>query len=314
MFTPNLYLIYSLIFIAVVLFIEGLYFLYSSTHGRHKAINTRLKLMAEGHSGQELLKLLRRERTISLPFLHELEHLLLQSGINIPFYRFFTYILLLCAIAIGATYVLLLQVFPAIMAGILVFVTVCLALMVKRKVRLRTLAQQLPNAIDIVVRSLRAGHPVPASLSMVAREMADPIGTEFGIVVDEMTYGLDLNQALHNLADRVGLPDMQFLTVSVSIQSNVGGNLAEVLGNLSRVIRSRHTMKLKIKALSAEGRFTAGLLTILPPVLYLILSTVNSTYFEGIIQDPLFYPIAYTGLGLYLLGSYTMYRMVNFRI
>jgi tight adherence protein B len=164
------------------------------------------------------------------------------------------------------------------------------------------------------VRSLRAGHPVSTAITMVAREMRDPIATEFGLVVDEMTYGLNLDDALSNMARRVGLNDLRFLVVAVMIQMQVGGNLAEVLNSLSRVIRERATMRAKIRALSAEGRFSASLLSVLPFILIGVITLVRPTYYAGVSPDPFFWPILWVGFGLMVLGIMVMYRMVNFRV
>jgi tight adherence protein B len=173
---------------------------------------------------------------------------------------------------------------------------------------------QLPDAIDIVVRSLRAGHPVSTSISMVAREMRDPIATEFGLVVDEMTYGLNLDVALSNLARRVGLSDLRFLVVAVMIQTQVGGNLAEILSGLSRVIRERAKMRAKIRALSAEGRFSAGLLSILPFALAGVINLLTPTFYSAVSNDPVFWPILGFGCFLMVVGVLVMYRLVNFRV
>ena len=132
-----------------------------------------------------------------------------------------------------------------------------------RNRRKAAFSTQLPDALDVVVRSLRSGHPVPTALTLVGREMPDPIGTEFGLTTDELTYGIDLPRALQNLSARVGVPDMSLLVTAVSLQSSAGGNLGEVLENLSRILRDRFQLKRKVRSLSAEGRFSAYGLTIL---------------------------------------------------
>ena len=121
---------------------------------------------------------------------------------------------------------------------------------------------QFPDAIDIIVRSLRAGHPVPTAINMVSREMSDPIGSEFGIVTDEITYGADLETAMRNLYFRVGTDDLPLFVTAVAIQGSTGGNLGEILQNLSGVIRQRFKMRRKIRALAAEGRASALILSV----------------------------------------------------
>ena len=187
-------------------------------------------------------------------------------------------------------------------------------LMLSRRSRMKQLVQQLPDAIDIVVRSLRAGHPISTSIAMVAREMRDPIATEFGLVVDEMTYGLNLDDALSNMARRVGVSDLRFLVVAVMIQMQVGGNLAEVLNSLSRVIRERTRMRAKVRALSAEGRLSAGILSVLPFIMIGAITLLRPGYYSDVAADPIFWPVLGVGFFLMVLGIITMYRMVNFRV
>src|SRR3546814_6448534 len=123
---------------------------------------------------------------------------------------------------------------------------------------------QFPISLYIFVRGLRSGHPIPAALDLLTKEMDDPIGSEFGIVSDEIAFGLDLREALARMAERWGLPDMHMFVVSVSVQTETGGNLAEILENLSQVIRDRASMFMKVRALSSDGRMTAIILTALP--------------------------------------------------
>jgi tight adherence protein B len=138
---------------------------------------------------------------------------------------------------------------------------------------------QFPDGIDIIVRSLRAGHPVPVAVQMVGREMPDPIGSEFGMVSDEITYGADLETAMRNLYFRVGQDDLPLFVTAVAIQGSTGGNLSEILGNLSAVIRQRFKMRRKIKALAAEGRFSAFILSGLPIAMFLVLQLMAPDFY-----------------------------------
>ena len=132
----------------------------------------------------------------------------------------------------------------------------------------KKMQEQFPVALDVFVRGLRAGHPIAAALDLLTVEMPDPIGSQFGIAVDEVTYGAELRDALQNMAERWDMEDMRMFVVSLSVQNETGGNLAEILENLSRVIRERHAMMMKVRALSSEGRMTATMLTD-PPDLHL---------------------------------------------
>jgi tight adherence protein B len=168
--------------------------------------------------------------------------------------------------------------------------------------------------MDIIVRSLRAGHPVPVAVGLVAQEMPDPIGTEFGIAADEITYGADVETAMRNLYFRVGQEDLPLFVTAVSIQGSTGGNLSEILSNLSSVIRQRFKMRRKIKALAAEGKFSALFLSGLPIVIFFLLQLVAPDFYANIMNQYL------TKMGLSIagvwmfLGNIVMYKMCNFRI
>src|SRR5262249_36472663 len=145
---------------------------------------------------------------------------------------------------------------------------------------------RLPGAADILVRSLRAGHPVASAVRLVARDLPDPIGTEFGIVADEMTYGLDLETAMDNLGSRVGQKDLSLIVIATRIQTSTGGNLAEILSTMSKVVRESLKLRMKVKALSAEGRCSAFVLSILPFALFGVLSVVSPRFYGDIWDEP----------------------------
>ncbi len=167
----------------------------------------------------------------------------------------------------------------------------------------------------MIVRSLRAGHPVPIAITMVAREMQDPIGSEFGIVVDEITYGADLETALRNLYFRIGQDDLPLFVTAVAIQGSTGGNLGEILENLSGVIRQRFKMRRKIRALAAEGRASAMILSSLPIAMFLIIQIVAPDFYASVWDMRTSPRQALLAAGAWMgLGNLIMYRLVNFRI
>lgn len=180
--------------------------------------------------------------------------------------------------------------------------------------RRKKMQEQFPVALDIFVRGLRAGHPVSAALQLLTDEMTDPIGSEFGLVVDEVTYGADLRDALQNLADRWGLEDIHMFVVSLSIQAETGGNLAEILENLAQVIRERASMMMKVRALSSEGRMTAMILTGLPIFAFTGLFLLNPGFYLDVAQERAFvigYGVLIT---LYAIGFYTIRRMIDLKV
>jgi tight adherence protein B len=182
-----------------------------------------------------------------------------------------------------------------------------------RKQRIKKLSAQLPDALDLMVRSLRAGHPMNSALTLVAKEMSDPIGSEIGIVVDEMTYGLGFREALENLRSRIPAPDLHYFVVTINIQSGTGGNLAEVLENLSNVIRARYQMFAKIRALSAEGRISATILSIIPFLVLAAVWVTTPNYYASVIDDPALPVIAGIAMGMLLIAIAAMWKMVNFK-
>jgi tight adherence protein B len=161
---------------------------------------------------------------------------------------------------------------------------------------------------------LRAGHPVPIAVSMVSREMPDPIGSEFGIVADEVTYGADLETAMRNLYFRVGQDDLPLFVTAVAIQGTTGGNLGEILQNLSAVIRQRFKMRRKVKALAAEGRMSALMLSSLPIGVFFVIHFISPDFYGSVWQFDLTKMVLAGAVSWMLLGNFAMYRLVNFRI
>jgi tight adherence protein B len=314
-----LYLIYMLAAASLILAIEALYASFAGRRARVGTINRRLKHLAEEAPAEQTLQGLLRERglTESGDFAFGaiwLNRLYTQSGITgnpLAFAAMF--------LAAGLVLGLLLRILvgmPLLLAALFaLFVALALPLLVLRRSRNKRIARfaaQLPDALDMIVRSLRAGHPTTVAIGLVAREMPDPLGTEFGIVADEISFGLSLEQAVSKLSERVGFEGLHLLAVSLAIQAKTGGNLTEILANLARTLRERQKLKLKIRALSAEGRWSAILLSAFPLIMFGILNLLSSAYYGQIWGDPLVLPVFVIFGGLALLGDFIMYRMVNF--
>ena len=178
----------------------------------------------------------------------------------------------------------------------------------------KKMQDQFPVALDVFVRGLRAGHPIAAALDLLTVEMPDPIGSQFGVVVDEVTYGAELRDALQAMADRWDLDDMRMFVVSLSVQAETGGNLAEILDNLSKVIRERQSMYLKVRALSSEGRMTAIMLTILPIFAFSFLFIMNPGFYLDVADDPAFVPGFVVLILMYVIGFYIIRRMIDLKV
>jgi tight adherence protein B len=180
--------------------------------------------------------------------------------------------------------------------------------------RYKRMEAQFPVALDVFVRALRAGHPVASALELLCEEMDDPIGSEFGLVSDEVAYGANLTDALLGMAERWGLEDIRMFVISLSLQSETGGNLAEILSNLSTVIRERASLYMKVRALSSEGRMTGWMLSVLPVFTLVSMFAVNPTFYLTVAADPIFI-YGSTGLiVLYFIGVFTIRRMIDLKV
>jgi tight adherence protein B len=183
----------------------------------------------------------------------------------------------------------------------------------KRNARLKKMEDQLPLALDVVTRAIRAGHPVVAAVQLAANELGDPIGSEFGLIVDETTYGSEFKDALQSFAHRTGSEDAHFFAVSVSIQWETGGNLAEILEGLATVIRGRNTLGKRVKALGSEGRASAYLLSAVPVLVVLAQLLFSPSYYTTKFGDPIFWPVVGVVVALYAAGWAMIWRILNFR-
>jgi tight adherence protein B len=199
------------------------------------------------------------------------------------------------------------------LAGLLAAASLYVFLVLARRRRIAAFSEQFPDALDVIARGLRVGHPFRVALGLVAREMPDPVGSEFGIVVDEIMFGLEQSTAVDNLGSRVGHNDLSFFSTAVNIQHQTGGNLAEILSRLSTMLRSRSKLRLKIRALSAEGRLSAVALSLTPFVLFALITLISPDYFFGVKDHPIAILALIVGGLLLVIGNVTLYRMVNFK-
>jgi tight adherence protein B len=180
--------------------------------------------------------------------------------------------------------------------------------------RMAAFERQLPEALELISRALRAGHAFSVGLKLVGDEAADPIGIEFRRVFDEVSMGVALPQALQNMTDRLNCVDLRFFVTSVLVQRETGGNLAEIIDSLAGLIRMRFELQLKIRALSAEGRFSAIILFGLPIVVGVALYMMNPEYMSTMFTDPMGQNMIMAGSFLMVTGAVTMKRMVAIKV
>jgi tight adherence protein B len=306
--------------ITVVLVVEAFYITLFKPESYRDQINRRLRIMKDTPNREEVLVLLRRERGLTAEGVYRLpiaalNRLITQSGVNVTLPRLLVAMGGIAAATFAGIFLTRHELMPAIGAAVLLGpVLPILVLRHLRKRRWAKFGARFPDAIDIIVRSVRAGHPVPIAITMVARELPDPIGSEFGMMADEITYGADLETALRNMMARVGQEDLPLFVTAVAIQSSTGGNLTEILSNLSKVIRERFKMRRKIKALSSEGKFSAYALSAMPVLLFLAVNVSNPSFYGAVLHlDATKYSLGAT-IAWMGLGNFIMSRMVNFKI
>jgi tight adherence protein B len=315
-----IYLVWLFVAISAGLTVEAIYLMCFSTASYRSRINRRLMLSKDRTDRESILIELRRERGLTSGGdfrlnMVSLNRLVLQSGLTIGFARLILMIAIATLIAFGVTMILRNNILQALLAALFsATVLPYMALKFLRSRRQKKFGAQFPDAIDIIVRSLRAGHPVPIAINMVGREMPDPIGSEFGIVTDEITYGADLETAMRNLYFRIGSDDLPLFVTAVAIQGSTGGNLGEILENLSGVIRQRFKMRRKIRALAAEGRASAMILSALPIGMFLVIQLIAPDFYASVWHEDLtkiLLSVAGTWMGI---GNLIMFKMVNFKI
>ncbi|MCL6684509.1 type II secretion system F family protein [Sphingomonas alba] len=324
--------ILAAIFGAVLITVDVLVGWWARSHSEGRAINLRLKFIQRGRSTAETLTLLKRAHSALPPWLprpllrmgRAVERMLMMAQITIPTPRLML-ILMLAPIAILFTMLLIMVIVGApvgfgrvVLLGtfslVLGLFLPLMVLQVRANRMRKRMQEQFPIALDVFVRGLRAGHPVAAALDLLTVELPDPIGSQFGVVVDEVTYGAELRDALHAMAERWDLADMRMFVVSLAVQNETGGNLSEVLENLAQVIRARQSLMLTVRALSSEGRMTAVVLTALPILAFTALFSFNPGFYLDVADDPYFVPGFLSLIALYAVGFITIRRMVDIKV
>ena len=315
-----------LLFAACILMVEGAWLWWSGTHGSAaRRINRRLRLMAaRGEAGGERISILKQRRYARAPGLErllrrvpqaaKLDHLLLQSGLSWSVAQFIgvTGALLLAAL-------LLLAAWSMPLPGALLLLSCavsgpCLSVLRARAARLKKIEAQLPEAADFLARALRAGHSFSNVLQMVGDELNEPISGEFKMAHEEINYGVPMNEALQNLAARIPLTDLRYLVIAVLVQRESGGNLAEVLVSIARIIRARLKLLGQVRVLSAEGRMSAWVLGLMPVVMIGVMALVNPQYIRLLWTDPSGIKLLWYAAGMVALGVVWMRNVIRIRI
>src|SRR5512145_2075223 len=320
----NLFLAFVVFaFVAAVLLLEGLYLTWAAYKGPEaKRIERRLRAMSAGGAGGAEASILKQRMLsespplqrllLGVPRVQELDRLLQQSGSKWSVSFFLGMTLLVGALAFfAATFIPFLHWIFAALIGAAGAVLPLLYIVRKRNQRMRKIVEQLPDALDLISRALKAGHAFPSGLQMVGEETQDPIAGEFRIVHDEINFGVAVPTALTNLANRVPSTDMRYFIIAVLIQRETGGNLTELLGNISALIRERLKLLGKVRVLSAEGRMSAWILCALPFVLAGVINLIHPKFMAVLWTDPMGLKMIYAALVMMVLGALWMRKIIR---
>lgn len=319
------YLFGTLIFVAVALLLEGGFLVWNATRGPEALrVKRRLHLMdADGSAGARgtMIKqrMLSRSPGLdlllrSLPKVDEADKLLLQSGLgwNVARLAGTSLVSLLAGVLLVLWTGLA---WPAAIAAICA--AAALPTLYVRRARNRRLEKidlQLPEALDMMSRAMRAGHAFPTALKMVGDEMPAPLAEEFRTAFDEVNFGLSMHDALMNLASRVPSTDLRYFVIAVLIQRETGGNLSELLGNISALIRDRLKLMGEVRVLSAEGRMSAWILSLLPFGAALLIQLTNPQFLALLYTDPGGRKMVIGALGSMLSGVLAMRKIIRIRV
>ena len=314
------------IFLSIILLVEGAYFFYHQ-YVSPQSRNFKRRLRggaARPKEGLESLEILRQRKLSDLPWLNDmlsamsnlggLEKLLQQANSQMPLGVF---LLLSGVLGVLGMVVAAFMDYPLLVAGGVGLVCLMLPLMkikMQRTARFKDFERQLPEALDLMARALRAGHAFSVGMKMVGDEFPDPIGPEFNRTVEEISFGIDTPEAMGNLNDRVVSTDLKFFITALVVQRETGGNLAEIIEAISRLIRQRFELLGRVKALSAEGRLSGIVLFVMPFVMGGVLWWMNEDYMRLLIEDDLgLMMLGAAGL-LMLFGAVIMKKMCDIKV
>ncbi|WP_127558405.1 type II secretion system F family protein [Nioella ostreopsis] len=315
-------LIYIGIFVGILMLVEGIYLMvFGKSISLNSRVNRRLDLLNKGANREDVLAKLRKEldqhtgsRAIPL-------YSLIASKAQKASIAFTPQQLILVMIALGIAAFVMLTLMTGASLPIRVLVSVIMGIggvfmwvNSKAKKRLAMIEEQLPDAVDLLVRSLRVGHPFVSAINTVSKEVADPLGSELGIIADEAAYGRDVSEAIAAMAERLDMQDLRFLAVAVGIQQKSGGNLAEILNGLSKVIRARFKLFRRVKAITAEAKWSGMFLSAFPLLALIGINVMQPDYYSDVMETPAFIPACAVVAVMLAANFFFMRLMVNIKV
>jgi tight adherence protein B len=315
-------LVYLLIFVAVIVIVEGIYLtIFGKSISLNSRVNRRLDMLEKGAAREQVLEQLRKEMS---------QHL---NARGIPLYSLLAEKAQKANIAFTPKQIIMLMFGVSVVAyagltvgtsaGTGVRTVIALAMGFggvyvwvnnKAKKRMGMIEEQLPDAVELMVRSLRVGHPFTSAIQIVAKEVPDPLGSEMGVIADESAYGRDIGDSLKHLAERMDMQDLRFLAVAVTIQQTSGGNLAEILDGLSKVIRARFKLFRRVKAITAEAKWSGTFLSGFPLVALVMINVIQPNYYDDVKETAAFIPAALVAGAFLVANVFVMKALVNIKV
>ncbi|UOA26650.1 type II secretion system F family protein [Pseudosulfitobacter sp. DSM 107133] len=315
-------IIYGLIFVGVLVLVEGLYLVaFGKSISLNSRVNRRLDMLNKGGRREEVLDQLRKEMQ---------QHM---NAKTIPLYSLLAEKAQKAAIAFTPKQLI------GVMAGLAVVaffgltigteteppVRILLSIVIgvgavyfwvstKANKRLSMIEEQLPDAVELMVRSLRVGHPFTSAIQIVSKEVKDPLASEFGVIADESAYGRDVGEALKDMAERLDMQDLRFLAVAVTIQQQSGGNLAEILAGLAKVIRARFRLFRRVKAITAEAKWSGKFLSAFPLLSLVAINVSDPHYYDEVYDHPYFIPACFVVGILLVVNLFVMRALTDIKV
>ena len=310
------------IFVSVLALVQGLYLvMFGKSISMNGKVNRRLELMEKGGNREQVLDQLRKEMT---------QHMKSQS---IPIYSILATKAQKANIAFSPSQIIMLMGVVSVVAffGLTMMTATSLPVRIgvgtamgiggvfvwisgKANKRMAMIEEQLPEAVELMVRSLRVGHPFSSAISIVSKEVADPLGTEMGVISDETAYGRDVGECLKAMAERLDMQDMRFLAVAVTIQQQSGGNLAEILDGLAKVIRARFRLFRRVKAITSEAKWSGKLLSGFPILALIGINLIQPDYFDEVMGTSIFIPACLVVAAFLVANLIVMRSLVNIKV
>jgi tight adherence protein B len=312
-------------FVAVVFGLEGAYLLWNDSRGPEvQRLHRRVRMISAGTHGKATAGLLKSRHggdaswldrlLLSLPRVSGLDRMIEQAGFEFGVTRVLTIVGFLFVFTVLSAMAVRVPAFVAIVFGAMAAALPVVWLTWKRSTRVSQLESQLPDAIDLIARAMRAGHAFPAAVQMVGDESPEPLSGEFRVVHEEINFGLGLDEAFRNLSARVPSDDMRFFVIAVLLQRETGGNLAEVLGNIGTLVRNRYKLLGKVRVLAAEGKLSAWILGLMPLVMGAIINIINPDFMSLLWKDPVGLNLVYGCMIMFVIGVFWMWRIIQIRV